>query len=72
MEKFPFLSSWGPALDLALPLHLGHPLASVLCPDRRWLKEQLIWGLWLTQARGREGYRMQDKPVAAEASMMLQ
>ena len=46
-------SSWGSPLDLALPLHIGRPLASVLCPDRRGLKEQLIKGLWRTQARGR-------------------
>ena len=25
-------------------------------PDRTGLKEQLLRGLWLTQARGREGY----------------
>ena len=59
-------------MDLALPLHVGHLRASVLCLDRRGLKERLIRGLWLTQARGREGYRMQGKPVAAEASMTLQ
>ena len=28
-------SSWGSALDLAPPLHVGHPLASVLHPDRQ-------------------------------------
>ena len=48
-------SSWGSALDLARPLHVGRPLTSVLCPDRRGLMEQLIRGLWLTQAGGREG-----------------
>ena len=37
-------SSWGSALDLALPLHVGHPLVSVLCPDKMGLKEQLIGG----------------------------
>ena len=36
------------------------------------LKQQLIKGLWLTQARGREGYRMQGKTAVAEAGMMLQ
>ena len=50
-------SSWGPALDLALPWHVGHPLASVLHPDRKGLKEQLIMGLWLTQAWGEGGVR---------------
>ena len=36
------------------------------------LKEQLIRGLWLTQAGAREGYRMQGEPVVAEASVMFQ
>ena len=43
-------------MDLALPLYVGHPLGSVLRSDRMGLKEQLIRGLWLTQAGGREGY----------------
>ena len=30
------------------------------------------WGLWLTQAGGREGYRMRGKPVALEAGVTLQ
>ena len=64
-------SSWGSALDLAPPLHVGCPLASVLCPDRRGLKERLIRGLWLTQAGGREGYGMRGKPVVAEAYVTL-
>ena len=45
----------GSALDLAPPLHVGHLRASVLCSDRTGLKEQLIKGLWLIQAGGREG-----------------
>ena len=45
---------------------------SVLCSDRTVLKEQLIRGLWLTQAGGREGYRMQGEPAVVEAGMMLQ
>ena len=49
-------SSQGSALDLAPPLRVGRLRASVLRPDRTGLKEQLIRGLWLTQARGREGY----------------
>ena len=65
-------SSWGSALDLAPPLHVGHPLASVLHPDRMGFKEWLIRGLWLTQAREREGYGKQCKPVVSEAGMMLQ
>ena len=65
-------SSWGSALDLALPLHVGHPLASVHHPERMGLKEQLIQGLWLTQAGGREGYGVRGKPAVAEAGMTLQ
>ena len=49
-------SSRGSALDLDPPLHVGHLRASVLCSDRKGLKEQLLRGLWLTQAGGREGY----------------
>ena len=44
---------------------------SVPCPDRTGLKEQLLRGLWLTQAGGREGYRVQGEPAAAEAGVML-
>ena len=36
------------------------------------LKEQLIRGLWLTQAAWREVYRMQGEPVVAEAGVTLQ
>ena len=49
-------SSRGSALDLDPPLRVGRLRASVLRSDRTGLKEQLIRGLWLTQARGREGY----------------
>ena len=42
------------------------------CPDRTGLKQWLIRGLWLTQAGGREGYRMGGDPAAAEVSVMLQ
>ena len=59
-------------MDFAPPLHVGHPLVSVLRPDRRGLKEQLIRGLWLTQAGGRDGYGMRGEPVVAEADVMLQ
>ena len=48
-------SSWGSALDLAPPLHVGRLRVSVLSPDRMGLQEQLIWGLSLTQAGGRGG-----------------
>ena len=45
---------------------------SVLCSDRTGLKDQLIRGLWLTQAAAREGYGMWAEPVTAEACVMLQ
>ena len=64
-------SSWGSALDLALALRVGRLKASVLCSDKTGLKEQLIWGLWPTQAGGREGYRMRGQPVVAEAGVTL-
>ena len=64
-------SSWGSALDLDPPLHVGLLRASVLRSDRTGLKEQLIRGLWLTQARGREGYGMRCEPAVAEASVTL-
>ena len=49
-------SSRGSALDLDLPLRVGRLRASVLRSDRTGLKEQLLRGLWLTQAGGREQY----------------
>ena len=48
-------SSGGSALDLDLPLRVGRLRVSVLHSDRTGLKEQLIRGLWLTQARGGRG-----------------
>ena len=48
-------SSGGSALDLAPSLRVGRLRASVLRSHRTGLKEQLIQGLWLTQAGGREG-----------------
>ena len=64
-------SSWGSALDLAAPLHVGHLRASVLRSDRTGLKEQLIRGLCLTEAGGREGLWMGSQPAAAEAGVTL-
>ena len=58
-------------MDLALPLSVSHLRASVLSSDRTGLNEQLIRGLWLTQAWGREGYGMRGEPAAAEADMTL-
>ena len=65
-------SSWCSALDLALPLRVSHLRASVLLSDKTELKEQLIRGLWLIQAGGREGYGVRGQPAAAEASVTLQ
>ena len=65
-------SSWGSALDLAPPLRVGRLRASVLRSNRTGLKEQLIRGLWLTQAEGREGYRVWGESAAAEVGMTLQ
>ena len=64
-------NSWGSALDLAPPVRVGRLRASLLLSDRTGLKEQLIQGLWLAHARGREGYGMQGEPVAAEAGVTL-
>ena len=49
-------SSWGSALDLDPPLHVGHLRVSVLHSDMTMLREQLIQGLWLPQPGRREGY----------------
>ena len=59
---------------MAPPLLVGSLRASVPISDRTGLKEQLIRGLWLTQALvgGKAGYGMRGEPAAAEASMMLQ
>ena len=57
---------------MAQSLHVGCLRESVLHSDRTGLKEQLIRGLWLTQATGMDGYGMRGEPVVAEASMMLQ
>ena len=64
-------SSRGSTLDLDPPLHVGHLRVSVLCSDRMGLKEQLIPGLWVTQARGRDGYGVRGELGAAEAGMKL-
>ena len=45
-------SSRGSALDLDPPLNVGRLRASVPRPYRTGLKEQLLRGLWFTQARG--------------------
>ena len=58
-------------MDLAPPLRVGSPRASVLRSDRMGLKEQLIRGLWLTQSGGREGYGVRGEPAAAETGVTL-
>ena len=50
-------SSWDSALDLAPLLCVGRLRVSVLRSDRTGLKQQLIRGLWLTQAGGEGGVR---------------
>ena len=49
-------SSRGSALDLDPLLRVGRLRVSVLRSHKTGLKEQLLQGLWLTQAVGREGY----------------
>ena len=59
-RDFPF----SPLFAQLLGFSFGFSSASVCrspericsCPDRTGLKEQLLWGLWLAQAEGREGY----------------
>ena len=58
-------------MDLDPPLRVGGLRASIPHPDRTGLKEQLIRGLWLTQAGGREGYGMRGEPAVAEAGVTL-
>ena len=65
-------SSWCSALDLDPPLRVGHLRASVFRSHRTGLKEQLFWGLWLTQAGGKEGSGVRVEPVEAEAGVTLQ
>ena len=43
-------------MDLDPPLRVCRLRACVVRLDRTGLKEQLFWGLCLTQAEGREGY----------------
>ena len=51
-------------------MHVGRLRASVLHSDRTGLKE-LIRGLCLTEAGGREGLWMGSQPAAAEAGVTL-
>ena len=60
-----FSFGFGPASSF------GRLRASVLCSDRMGLKEQLIRGLWLTQAVERERYGVRGEPAAEEAGVTL-
>ena len=71
LSLFCLHSSQGSALDLHPPLRVGRLRAFGLRSDRTGLKEQLIRGLWLAQARGREGYGVRGEPAAAEAGVTL-
>ena len=59
------------ALDLDPPLRVGRLRASVFRSHKTGLKEQLLRGLWLTQAAGREGYGCGASLQAAEAGVTL-
>ena len=65
-------TSWRSALVLVLSLCVGHPQASVPHPDWSGLKHRLIRWFLFTQARGREGYRIQGEPTAAETGVTFQ
>ena len=56
LSRLCLYSSRGSALDVAPPLRVGRLRAPVLRSHRTGLKEQLLRGLWLTQATGRERY----------------
>ena len=57
-------------MDLDPPLRVGRLRASVLRSHRTGLKEQLLRGLWLTQAGGGRGTEA-GRACAAEAGMTL-
>ena len=63
-------SSRGSALDLDPPLHVGRLRASVPCPDRTGLKEQLLRGSG-SLGRGEGRIWMRGEPAAAEAGVKL-
>ena len=66
-------SSWGSALDLALPLRVGRLRASVFPFRQDGVKGAADSGVLAHSGLGgREGYRMQGNPTAVEAGVMLQ
>ena len=70
----PFSSLFAELLrfSFAFGPHSACRLPEGVCSSLRMgLEEQLLWGLWLTWAGRKEGYRVWGEPAAAEASMML-
>ena len=65
-------SSWGSALDFDPSLHVGHLRPSVPRPDRTGLKEQLLQGLWLTQAGGGRGTEEAGRACGVRGVVTLQ
>ena len=64
-------SSRSSALDLDPPLHVGRLRASVPRPDRTGLKEQLLRGLWLSQAGGGRGTEEAGRACGGRGSVTL-
>ena len=65
-------SSRGSALDLDPPLRVGRLRASVPRSDRTGLKEQLLRGLWLTQAGGGSGTEEAGRACGVRGVVTLQ
>ena len=59
-------------MDLYLPLRVGRLRASVPRPDRTGLKEQLLRGLWLTQAGGGRGTEEAGRACGGRGVVTLQ
>ena len=76
VRDFPFSSLFAQLLGFSLGFGPACACRSHegVCSSLRQdgVKVAADWGLWLTQARGRKGYRMQGEPAVAEAIVMLQ
>ena len=59
-------------MDLDPPLRVARLRAYVLRPDRTGLKEQLLRGLWLTQAGGGSGTEEAGRACGVRGVMTLQ
>ena len=59
-------------MDLDPPLHVGRLRASVLRSHRTGLKEQLLRGLWLTQAGGGSGTEEAGRACSVRGVVTLQ